>query len=459
MPNSDGTIEEEAFIYLVMADEKNPLKDVAFCATIDEAKSHRFSKKNRKKKIVDDKQEDGFESIISNMVKSFSDYYQVSDISSVLPRVFARSMVKEGIGKVTTEDNKVFESKAKKVFHVEEKVAYNLLETINEAMKYGQSLSVLPSAVLLSIVATFDAHLSSLAKFVLKSQPLSSLGKGKQISVGDILKFEDFDDLKSNIIEEEVYSLMFESHGSQAERIEKFFNIEIRDKFPEWGSFIEIFERRNLVAHGEGIVNSIYVKSLKRNLIELDSDFCLKFGQDVEVDRSYLQKSLDILLHFLFLTSWTIWVKKEKGDFLRAYNRANEICYDLIKMKRYDLSSRLLETFIDWSHKDIPDRSRRMMVINRANAVKLSGDESLAKTIVNSYDWSASSDDFIICVHAVKGEAKKVCELMKKFGDETVMSRNCFRDWPVFSSFFNDEIYRESFKETFGEDFDPHIVH
>lgn len=446
------------FLYLVIGDQENPLREIAVCDTLDEAKAHRFSKNSKKKKSPDKPPEDGFETIISNMVKSFSDYYHVSDISSMIPRLFSQSMLKDGLSKVTTAENCVYENKRKKIFHIQEKMSESLLEAMNESIKYGKSLSVLPSAVLLSIVATFDAHLSSLAKYVLKSQPLSSLGKGKQVSVSDILKFDDLDDLKNNIIEEEIYSLMFESHGSQAEKIEKFFNIEIKDNFPEWNQFIEIFERRNLVAHGEGFVNSIYIKSLGKNSIPIDSKFCLKLGEKVSVSRSYLQESLDNLLHFLFLVSWTTWIKKEKKEFLTAYIRANEICYDLIKLKRYDLSSRLLETFIGWTHKDIPERTKRMMVINRSSAVKLGGDSEQAKVIVDGYDWSASSDDFVICVHALKGDVDKVCEMMKKFEDEESIAKTSFREWPVFSPYFSEDKYREAFKSIFKEDFDPHVV-
>lgn len=99
-----------------------------------------------------------------------------------------------------------------------------------------------------------------------------------------------------------------------------------------------------------------------------------------------------------------------------------------------------------------------MMVINKANAVKLDGNEDLAKEIVDRYDWSASSDDFVICTHAIRGDLDKVCGMMEKFQASAAMGKDAFREWPVFSPFFADEKYRERFLEIFMEDFDPHLV-
>ena len=51
------------------------------------------------------------------------------------------------------------------------------------------------------------------------------------------------------------------SHDEQIEYIEKNLHIDIRNHYEEWGEFIEIFERRNIISHGNYIINSHYVRN------------------------------------------------------------------------------------------------------------------------------------------------------------------------------------------------------
>jgi hypothetical protein len=97
----------------------------------------------------------------------------------------------------------------------------------------------------------------------------------------------------------------------------------------------------------------------------------------------------------------------------------------------------------------------KMMIINYANAVKLSGDKERGEKILDSEDWSAVTDNFKICVAAVKDDMDTVLELMHPVVTMGLMGTGDFREWPVFDSMRSDPKFISSFEEQFGEKMFP----
>jgi hypothetical protein len=92
-----------------------------------------------------------------------------------------------------------------------------------------------------------------------------------------------------------------------------------------------------------------------------------------------------------------------------------------------------------------------MMIVNLANACKLDGRERESKEILMREDWTATSEQFQICVAAVRDEHDKVCEILKLGPSITKITSSDFRDWPVFRSMRKVLKVSEVFREVYGE--------
>ena len=125
--------------------------------------------------------------------------------------------------------------------------------------EFNRGTTVLPGAILLSLVATFDSFIADTLSIMLRHKPERIIDSSKTISVKDILNMSSFDDAISQIAEKEVETLMRGSHDDQIKYIEDKLGISIRLHYDEWGEFIEIFERRNLIAHGNDRINWRYI--------------------------------------------------------------------------------------------------------------------------------------------------------------------------------------------------------
>ena len=122
---------------------------------------------------------------------------------------------------------------------------------------------------------------------------------------------------------------------------------------------------------------------------------------------------------------------------------------ELISAREYALAESLLSF-----SKGVPrltEELRRMMIVNHANAVRLQGRGEDAKRIVDREDWSASSEQFKVCVASVSGDVEGVLRYMEQLGKS--MEADDYRRWPVFRETRKDPRFIQKFEEIYGEPF------
>ena len=115
-----------------------------------------------------------------------------------------------------------------------------------------------------------------------------------------------------------------------------------------------------------------------------------------------------------------------------AASEWNEICYRLLLKKNYDFASKMLRFGIEEMKKKGDEATRKRMIVNLANSEKLAGRKEMALKILAAEDWSAVSDEFAICVAAVKDNLNEVIVLMGRVSAANTIRPIDFREWPVF---------------------------
>jgi hypothetical protein len=309
--------------------------------------------------------------------------------------------------------------------------------------------AALPGAVLLSLVATFDSYVADMLRLAFRARPERFMNSDQKISIRDVLSMQSFDDAITKIIEDEVEGIMRGSHEDQISYIEKNFNLDIKDKYERWGQFVEIFERRNLAAHGELRVNSQYMYKCKKNGYETKN---IEIGTKLPLTREYLTKTSSCLLEFGILLMFVIWRKQYQDSHNRAFKSINEIGYELIKQKYYGAASRILE-FAAFRQKAHADESvMRMIIVNLANAYKNKKDEDNMKKVIESVDWSAAADPYRISIAALEEDVDRVIELMPRVSESSMVGKAGLREWAVFDWVRTDVRFVEKFRDIFGED-------
>lgn len=379
---------EETSSYLILHGLEDDFPVPSLATTLDEAEAI-FRKRNSKgrKKTNSDKEkskDSDFSSLIDRAIEAFLPYYDLASFSKVLGPTMARVIVHDATVERKADFEIIKETNSKAIYGLTEIQLEQVSSSVERAMKLRNSFEVVSDSVLLSIVATYDAHIGSIARFSLLNTSDRIIKSEKTYRAKDIFKCASFEELLENIVDDEVHLILWESHQKQIEKIEALFNIEIINNFPYWGSFIETFERRNLVAHGIKNASSRYVSFCESAKCPVEER--LDLGDLVALDPVYLRKSADILLLFIIVLIWNIWIKQNKKDFNKAFEKINEVSFDLITEGRNRLASRLLEIMINWKKNSLPERARRMMVINLANAYKFLDEKERSIDTLNIYE-------------------------------------------------------------------------
>jgi hypothetical protein len=326
------------------------------------------------------------------------------------------------------------------------------VETRKLLMRFRETRAgydTIPSATLLSLVATFDSYFSEIVRLFLAIHPERYTGSEQTMSLKEIFSMNSIEDVIDHVIDHEINDLMRGSHAEQVQFIESHLGVKIIDHYERWPDFVEIFERRNLVAHENLVVNRTYVErclEAKCKGVNLGD-----IGATLTLSRKYLHNSVDILSEFGILLIFALWRKHIAGGDESAFKEINDVCYDLIEVKRPRLANRLLDFALHKQKRGCSDLILRMMIVNLANSCKKMSDDDRCQKVLASTDWSASKDNFQICIASLRGDIDTVVALMPSAAASNAISAAEFREWPVLDWVRDDPKVNEAFEKVYGE--------
>jgi hypothetical protein len=315
------------------------------------------------------------------------------------------------------------------------------------------SLDIIPKNYIVSLISIYDAFLGDLIRCLYRLKPDILNASEKNISYTRLIEFKNIEDAKQYIIEKEVEELLRKSHVEQFDWLQNKFDIKLKEGLSIWPTFVELTQRRNLFAHCDGIVSQQYLDVCKVNRVKLDK---CRPGNRLSVSPTYFDEAFRCLFEVGVKLSHVLWRKLRPDQIEEADKHlGSDIIYHLLCLEQYDLAKISSDFAINVLKKYSDDSRRRIYIINAAIAYKFSGDNLVAKQILDKEDWSASDNVFKLCVAILKDEFKIAPDLMKKIGTNNVwLDKQSYVDWPVFKEFRSSGYFLKAYKEVFGEDFE-----
>ena len=335
-----------------------------------------------------------------------------------------------------------------KIYGLDEETFLQLAPAFERVSRFRRGVSALPAALLMSIVATFDSSVADIVRAMLTLKSNTFQVGEKTIPLGEVLQASPIDEIKAKILDDEIYQFSRGSHEDQVKYIEKVFHINIIEHWKRWPDFVEVFERRNLIAHGEKSFTERYVAICKKHNHK-GSEKVL--GARIELSFDYLKQANEILLEFAILLVFSLWRKHFAEQKDEAFSAVNQTAFELIRSHEYTVPIRVLEYVLSLKNVEAAESTRRMMVVNLASAYAHSGNNDKCAQILDGVDWSASSDNYKICVAALKSNLKEVCRLMPLVEAAGSVTKSDIREWPVFDFVRDKPEVIQKFEEVYKE--------
>lgn len=303
-----------------------------------------------------------------------------------------------------------------------------------------------------SAFSSFDAYVADLLRVLYRLNPSMLRKIDKQVGILDLLDASTVESARELLIEKDIESLLRESYPSQFEQLAKRFEIGTLIDFPNWKKFVESSQRRNLITHREGKVNTQYLVVCKRYGVNIPPD--IRVGSVLDVSLDYLCESLDVIYEVGFKLGQVLWRKSSRTGNEDADIHLISGIVEILKREDWAIA-RSMSEFAVTCTKPQNERNKKMMQVNHAQALIWEGKKQEALSFLNEHDWTVAIRDLRLAVSVLREEFDDAAELMKQIGRKgEIVNCQGYVDWPIFREFRKTTQFRQAFQEVFGVAFE-----
>lgn len=280
-------------------------------------------------------------------------------------------------------------------------------------------LPLVARSFFIGMFSEYDRFIGNLLKVIHQKKPELYRGIRKEILMTDLLDYASIDDIKQEMLEQEIDAFRRGSYIEQFSEIEKKFDVTLK-KFDDWSKFIEIAQRRNVMTHNGGCVSKQYLYVCEKEGFVFQERPVI--GSELALTPEYVFQSIRVLSKVGLMLAHTLWRKLFPGEIKTADNSLNSTLYNLLRNQRWNAAVELgTFSLSPLMIKESSDLVKRIRVINTAIATKFTGNLAEAMQILDSVDWSASIREFKLACCVIKEEYEDAAKIMEEIGREGEM--------------------------------------
>lgn len=297
--------------------------------------------------------------------------------------------------------------------------------TIKELVRSSRQIEILYQSSLMNLINTTEWLIYQVIHNYFDKYPDALENKSKCFSLDELRSFDCIKDAEKHLISTRVEEIM---RGSFEDWIDFFKNVpKLSMGYLKIDDIIEVFQRRNIIVHNGGIVNSIYLSKVKTNL---------KKGEKVHVIPMYINKAINIFeLNFILIAA-ELWKKLEPKNDKRS-DILIDIALEHLKMERWDIAEGL--SYFVMNDKQLPESSQLVGKINYWQSLKWSGNIKKLESEIENVDLSAKKPKFQLALYALKNDNDQFFELLPGLLKSEELSKDDLQSWPLFREIRQDE--------------------
>jgi len=305
------------------------------------------------------------------------------------------------------------------------RVSYRKVEAMNKQSEilYGGSLMLL--------ITYFETTISKLVKADFKRHPQRMSLENKTVSYKLLEMSSTIEDIKEQLIEEQVSSLMYKSATDWIEYLRKNVKMNLNYVLENLPRLREIIARRNIIVHNEGIVNAIYLNTVSQ---EYRKDVAI--GDVLDVDKEYIYDSLELIESIGVAIIIELWVKECVKQSEEMEKITTLIFDEYLQFDRWEIAKELYEICL--SNNKLQDADVLLCKINRWLCYKRLGKFELVRKEVEDLDISACQTRYQLGVFAL---LEKNMEFYECYKNQTDINLKHLSEWPLYKEFRESQYY------------------
>jgi hypothetical protein len=297
---------------------------------------------------------------------------------------------------------------------------------------------------LISLISCVECFLSKVLHAYFDKYPEKIESGEKQFSFFDLKDLGTIDDARKFIIDTKIEKIL---RGSVEEWI-TYFKSELKlgmayiDKYKD--DLSEAYQRRNILVHNEGIVNTIYIKKVPNKF-----KAATKPGEKISVSEKYLIDIIEKYESSFILSAAEIWKKIEPENTNRGHI-LNEIVYRHLINERWQIAHDL--SFFVKNDKQIDEAPRLIATINYWQSIKWQGKYDEIFEEIKKSDFSAKDEIYTLAKYALLDDENEFWKLLPELYKTKKIPEEYIYEWPLFRKLRQSRRYKRELKKMIGND-------
>lgn len=383
-----------------------------------------------------------------NIFKNELEYYSIliEGIKAHMPDYFMAysKKIDKQIKRFDVITNKIKEKDGKKYINKKHFLEYRKLNI--ESRQSHNTIPMISKSQYVMLFIIFENFLRKMIKLSLdKNKDILKL-KEKNINLCDLLEFSTIQEIIDYSIEIEVNNALHNKKNI-FEWLRSIFGIEITNLNKMHDKFINYNKIRNLLVHNNGIVNDIYIKSIKD--LNLDKKIILKKGQEIKIEPDlFIDTARNLYLIGLQL-GINLWLKSKPNDIKIIENYIIEEQVKFLEKRMFNvveyISNIAISTIKNYSDKD----NEYIILINKATASKFLYKNELYKTIIKNIKINKNNKIINLAIALLNSDFKLASTYAEKLNKKTI--KIYFVLWPLFYLNRDQKLLKRNFKNIIGD--------
>lgn len=301
---------------------------------------------------------------------------------------------------------------------------------ISEIVQAKERVSLLYQNSLISLISAVECLMSQIIHTYYNVVPAAMSDKDKVFSFDDLKNFNTVEDARVYLIEKKVTDLMRGPFTDWISFFRKQANLSMSYLDPYMDTLVETCERRNLLVHNSGIINSIYLSKVSSDLRKGK-----KKGRKLHLTRKYLDDRIDYFELHSILIAAELWKKLNPTDDMRADILAG-IVYSHLLQSRWSIAEGL--SYFIMKDKKTKEPWRLVGKLNHWLSIKRQGRWEEVKSEAEAEDLSAKGRRYQLGHLSLLGNKKEFFALIPVALAGKDISIDELREFPIFENMRKD---------------------
>lgn len=220
-------------------------------------------------------------------------------------------------------------------FKSENKIDDDIKKDLNSFGKSQVHISILYKNSFISLLSSVEWFFSQILHFYYDKFPESAGIQKKTMTLSDLKNFRTIEDAEKYLIDSKIEEVLRGSFETWLGILKTELSLKLGYINQIENELVEIYQRRNLLVHNGGVVNSIYLSKVNEN-----NRKNIKINDTLNIEKAYLDNAICKLQKAFILIAAELWKKLDKDDTLRG-DVLSEIVYANLLQSRWEISEGL----------------------------------------------------------------------------------------------------------------------